>query len=201
MSVDVSWQSVERDARWRKSATTHNEMPLEALSDIPRRRGAGGGVPPPRPAPGAGCGADATLREAEVVVVETTELSDAALVSAAVIDPTLLESAATVLQNAGQWWMNLTTAGWQPYAMSTPASYICVLQGKREEATAAELCPLHADTPASSGLPEPELSPEELAAARTVLEAWHSVLPDAASLQVENPANLSADFFALGGDS
>ena len=200
-SVDVSWQSVERDARWRKSATTHNEMPLEALSDIPADVVLAVGSLHRDPRLVRDVAQVPTLREAEVVVVETTELSDAALVSAAVIDPTLLESAATVLQNAGQWWMNLTTAGWQPYAMSTPASYICVLQGKREEATAAELCPLPADTPAGSGLPEPELSPEELAAARTVLEAWHSVLPDAASLQVENPANLSADFFALGGDS
>lgn len=207
--VQLSWQDVERDQQWRTSAAKRDEIPLGKPSDIPADVVVAVASLHRDPRLLRDLATLPTLSNAELIIVEATQLSDAALISAVVVEPSLLH-ATDYLHNAGQWWMTVTDAAWQPYTMSTPSPHICVVQARRAEATAAEKCPIvdafgqvpHGATP-TAGTPDitsPE-SPELQQAAELVLSVWSQVLTEAASLQLSDPATWDADFFALGGDS
>jgi len=207
--VQLSWQDVERDQQWRASAAKRDEIPLAKPSDIPADVVVAVASLHRDPRLLRDLATLPTLSNAELIIVEATQLSDAALISAVVVEPSLLH-ATDYLHNAGQWWMTVTDAAWQPYTMSTPSPHICVVQARRAEATAAEKCPIvdafgqvpHGATPTAGtpGVSSPA-SPELQQAAELVLSVWSQVLTEAASLQLSDPATWDADFFALGGDS
>ena len=208
--VQMSWQDVERDQQWRASAAKRDEIPLETPSDIPADVVLAVASLHRDPRLLRDLATIPTLSNAELVIAEATQLSDAALVSAVVVEPSLLQ-ATDYLHNAGQWWMTVMDAAWQPYTMSTPSPHICVVQARRVEATAAEKCPVvdafgqvpQGATPAAPAANSSydSATPEVRNAAELVLTVWSQVLTEAATLQLDDPATWDADFFALGGDS